>query len=82
MESLFVLSPASLTLVPVVIALVSLSKKYGVPSKFAPITSIVFAIGGLFLFGALPWQADIAQGLLIGLTASGLFSGTKSITKK
>jgi len=63
-----------LVLVPVVLGLVQTAKVVGVNSRYAPLISLVLGVAGTFLLGHL----DILQGIVIGLTASGLFSGTKT----
>lgn len=79
MENLFELNPAFLVAIPLIVALVQLVKNLGLASKFAPILSIVFGIGLVALTGAT-WQADLVGGILLGLTASGLYSG-KSVVE-
>lgn len=78
MEELFTLSPAFLGAVPIVLGLVQGFKGLGLPSKFAFLVSIALGIGLVALTGAtLP--ATVIGGLLVGLSASGLYSGVKSV---
>jgi len=67
-------------LVPVIVGVVAVFKATGLPSRFAPLLSLLLGIGGVFL---LPH--DIATGTTIligigsGLAASGLYSGAKAM---
>lgn len=70
-------SPIILALVPVVIGLTSLAKMY-MPSKYAPIVSLALGVAGAFLFPASTIAVTILSGVVVGLTASGLYSGTKA----
>jgi len=64
--------------VPCVAGLVEVVKRAGLPSKFAPLVSVVFGL----VFGILvypdPTQATL-MGLAYGLSASGLYSGGKAL---
>lgn len=61
--------------IPAIVAAVEALKHSGTPKKYAPLLSIVFGI----MFGIVggSWVA----GLVIGLAASGLYSGAKEILK-
>lgn len=63
-------------LVPVIVALTSLSKVY-VNSKWAPLISLVLGVLGAFAFNGAG-LSTVFSGLVIGLTASGLYSGAKT----
>lgn len=73
------INPAVLGAVPVIVALVQGAKSIGLSGRFAPILSVALGIGAAFLVASASWQADIVQGLLAGLMASGLYSGGKAI---
>lgn len=64
-------------LVPVVVALVEVAKGLYLPSNYAPILGIVFGWGLAWVLGA-GLVGAILPGVLIGLTASGLYSSVKS----
>ncbi len=64
----------ALILSPIVIGLVGTVKALGLDSKFAPLASIAFGIGLSLVLGAHP-----LVGIVAGLSASGLYSGTKSL---
>lgn len=78
MESLFEFSPLVVAVVPLVVGIVQVVKGVGLDSKYAPIASVVAGVGLIALTG-VTWQATIVQGLIAGLAASGLWSGTKSV---
>lgn len=75
--------------VPVIIGLVEVFKKI-VPSKFAPLISVVLGMGVVVLFAGGKFDIQIALvGIMTGLSAAGLYSGTgatvegvKSLVKK
>ena len=70
-------------LVAVVIGLVEAAKRIGVPEKFAPLVSLILGLGLSFLgFVANPdLVSTIVGGIIIGLSAVGLYSGTKNIVE-
>lgn len=79
MENLFTLGALTIAAIPVVTGLVSVLKSsLDMPSKYAPLASLAFGIAAVALIGGA-WQAIVAQGLLVGLAASGLYSGGKAI---
>lgn len=59
--------------IPAVITLVEALKHSGMPSKHAPITAIAIGIGFGLVLGS--WLG----GLVLGLAASGTYSGAKTI---
>ena len=79
MENVLNLSPLVMATVPVIVALVQGAKQMGLPGKFAPVASMVFGIGLVFLTGPAGWTAVAVQGILAGLAASGLYSGGKAV---
>ena len=76
--TLIQLSASSLALVPVVLALTSLLKSYIEP-RWSPLISIGLGIAGAFLVPAITVPLTILQGVLIGVTASGIYSGGKAV---
>jgi len=67
-------------IIPVVVGLVEISKRAGLPAKYSPFLAIALAMAGMFLIGGFTVSAGI-QGLVFGLSSSGLYSGTKSVLK-
>jgi hypothetical protein len=77
MEALFTLSPVGYALIPIVLGLVAVFRGVGLDAKYAPLASIAFASLLLFVTG-LSWQECVIQGIVVGLAASGLYSGSKT----
>lgn len=72
--------------VPVIVALVQWLKAQGLPSRWAPVASV--AAGTILAVVALlaqrypsagDWIGAILVGIILGLAASGLYSGQKAI---
>lgn len=66
-------------IVPFILGIVELVKKLGLPSKFCPIVGVAL---GVVIGMVYVSPTDIAQGVLVGaslgLSAVGLYSGTKN----
>lgn len=73
------LNALSLGLVPVVLGVVQIIKGLGINPKWSPVVAIVLGIllGFLVTTG---WQSIILSGIVIGLSASGLWSSAKSLS--
>lgn len=70
-------------LVPVIIGLVEVMKRSGMPTRFAPAASIVLGVASIFLI-PMPGVSIgiiILQGVVVGLAGAGLYSGTKTTVK-
>jgi hypothetical protein len=65
-----------LATIPAILALTNLSKKLGVPTKWATLLAVVLGVGlnvtDFYLTG-LGWYQAAAQGLILGLSAAGLY---------
>ncbi len=60
--------------------IVEVLKKTGLPSRWAPILSLVVGFGMTLLFThSFSWET-VAVGILTGLSASGVYSGVKSVS--
>jgi hypothetical protein len=71
-------SPEVLALVPLTVALTEVVKGLGVTDRYAPVASMCLGIAlGFFVFPTIP--SVILGGIVIGLTASGLYSGTRAL---
>lgn len=65
-------------MVPIIIALVSGVKQAGMDSKWAPVLSIVLGMVGFYFLADGEVGVRLFEGLVAGLTASGLYSGVKA----
>lgn len=64
-------------LIPVTIGLVQVFKTIGIPSRFAPLVSIILGIA-LYCIDGFNVKTDLLAGIIVGLSASGLYSGVKT----
>ena len=68
-------------LIPATMGLVEVAKSAGLPGKYAPIVSLAIGIA----LGIGTSLDNIGKGVIVGvavgLSASGLYSGTKALTK-
>lgn len=67
-----------LALVPVVIGLVQAAKALRVPDALAPLVTVLFGVAAAALWGDGPWRDLSLTGVIVGLTAAGLYSGVTS----
>ena len=77
MEELFQLTPLVVGAIPVVVGLVQVLKSAGLPSRLAPAGALLVGAALVAITGAT-WQASVVQGIIVGLCASGLYSGVKT----
>ena len=77
-DSIALITPALLALVPVVIGLVQGIRTLGLPDRYAPVASIVLGILGAFVFPAVTIPLTILSGIVVGLSACGLYSGVRA----
>lgn len=69
-------------LIPLIVSLVELLKSLGLKKKFLPVASIIFGLGaGIFYIYPDDLKGGIIIGLMLGLSASGLYSSTKNTIK-
>lgn len=81
MDMIDILTPASQ--VALIIGLVEVFKRLGCPSKWLPLIDVVLGvISGLAVYGTGDLVLSIMNGLAIGLSACGLFSGVKNTISK
>lgn len=67
--------------VGIIIAVGEIVKMYKVPAKILPIVNIL--VGGVFayLYSGVDVKTAVLMGLIAGLTASGVYSGSKNIAE-
>lgn len=72
------LSGQQLLLSALVIGVVSIAKSSGLPTQWAPLTSLGLGILAAFLLPSATVTLTILAGITIGLIASGVYSGVKT----
>ncbi|WP_100402608.1 hypothetical protein [Bacillus sp. FJAT-42315] len=72
----------NMVIIPLILGVVELFKKIGLPTKYSPIVAVFFGM----LFGVFYLDQGVKQGILVGLilglSASGLYSGSKNMLEK
>lgn len=76
-ETVFQIQPAVLGAIPIIIGLVQGFKGLGLPSRWAFPVSLVLGVAILAIVG-FTWPVFLIQGIILGLMASGLYSGGKA----
>lgn len=70
-------------LVPLIISLVQILKTVGLKKKYQPLASLILGLGGgIFYIYPGDIKAGIMVGIMLGLSSSGLYSGTKNTLEK
>lgn len=73
--------------VPAVMALSTIAKDMGFPVRFIPLLAILFGVAlqtlqELALGGVGNWYQVVSMGLILGLSASGVYDGAKTVGTK
>lgn len=72
--------------VAIIIALVQVAKKAGLPTRFAGVLSVLLGVAAGFAVmlskGSTDYVGTIGAGVIAGLMASGSYSGTRALVKK
>ena len=67
-------------LVAVIVALGEFFKKVGLNPKLIPILNLIFGVvGGVIYLNPIDLKVGILEGLIMGLTAGGFYSGVKNV---
>lgn len=70
---------AGVAIIPLLIGILEVFKKLGLSKEYIPVISLLLGIGiGIALFADGDMKAGIIQGIYIGLSAVGLYSGAKN----
>jgi hypothetical protein len=78
-----ILSPLMVVAIPVVLGLVSVAKISGLPERWAALSSVVLGLIVATLLGfSGGWKEIVLAGIVLGLSASGLYSGSKATFAK
>lgn len=72
----------NVAIIPLIIGVVEMFKKAGLPAKYSPFIAVIIGILLGVFFLASNTKEGIIIGLMIGLSASGLYSSTKNIVEK
>lgn len=76
---MFELEAFGIVLIPVILGLVEIVKILGLPKRFSPLVSLVLGIlAGVIYVHPENLSAAILVGIALGLSAVGLYSGTKN----
>ncbi|MBA4536726.1 hypothetical protein H1Z61_06090 [Bacillus aquiflavi] len=68
-------------LIPLIMGIVELFKRGGLPGKYSPFVAVIFGLlFGMFYLG-VSLKEGFVVGLMLGLSASGLYSGTREVVK-
>ena len=70
----------SAVIIAIITGLIEMFKKLGLNTKFAPVISVILGLFFCILCGESYSYSDIViNGLIIGLSACGLYSGAKTL---
>lgn len=73
----------SVVIVPIVLGLTQAIKMTAIPERYSAIIAIVVGIMIAFVTGSgVPWGQNTLAGVIYGLSAAGLYSGTKAVVSK
>lgn len=79
MDFLVQITPTMIALIAIVVGLTQVVKAFVSDARFYPLISLVLAVAASFLLPQATIGATILAGLVMGLSASGLYSGTKTV---
>ena len=69
----------NVAIVPLIIGIVELLKRYGLPAKYCPFVALFLGLMFSIIFISNNLKEGIIIGLMLGLSASGLYSGSKNL---
>ena len=76
------LAYSDIVLVPIIMAISKLLTSIGFNSKFIPIVNLFLGlVGGIIYLNPADIKLGILQGLVMGLTASGMYSSFKNVSE-
>lgn len=72
-----------IVIIPFILGIVELFKKAGVSKRFLPFIALIAGIAiGVVYVADIDWKQGVLIGAMLGLSASGLYSGTKNTMEK
>lgn len=69
-------------LIAAVVGITEAAKRSGMPSKWAPLLSIALGVGASLAFNEGDMAKLVVDGIILGLSSAGLYSGTKAVVTK
>jgi hypothetical protein len=66
-------------ILPLIIGLVAVFKRIGIPNKYLPLMSLLIGLLFSFLLEDTDWKESILKGLFLGLSSVGLYSSSKTL---
>jgi len=70
----------NIAIIPLILGLVELFKRAGVSARWSPFVAVILGVLAGIFYISTDIKEGIIIGLMLGLSASGLYSGTKSFT--
>lgn len=72
-----------IVIIPFILGIVELFKRAGVGKRFLPFIALIVGIAiGVVYITDFDWKQGVLIGAMLGLSASGLYSGTKNTMEK
>lgn len=71
-----------LLIVPIILGLVEIAKKFSPPAQFLPVLALLLGIIGAFVFPEPRPELTVVKGLVFGLAASGLWSQSTTLARR
>ena len=76
------LTAQTVALIPVVVGVVAaIRAATPIADRYAPLVSLVVGVAGAFIFPAVSVGLTVLAGVVVGLSASGLYSGGKTLVQ-
>ncbi|MCL1951152.1 MAG: hypothetical protein FWF59_15635 [Turicibacter sp.] len=70
------------TLIPMIVGISQVIKNMGCPGKWIPLINLFIGVALSFLvFHGLQWHEQIMQGLVVGLSAGGIYDQSKNLNE-
>lgn len=70
----------NIAIIPLILGLVELFKRAGVSTKYSSFVAVILGVLAGVFYISPDIKEGIIVGLMLGLSASGLYSGAKSVT--
>ncbi|MCU9594552.1 hypothetical protein OEV82_08790 [Caldibacillus thermolactis] len=69
-------------IIPLIAGITEIFKKIGLPAKYSPIVAIFLGIIITLVYVDVTPKEGVLVGIMLGLSASGFYSGTKNLVEK